>query len=309
MSDQAPMEKTVLDQLHTLRDYIRFAMSQFAENQVYFGHGTDNSWDEAAQLVLAAVYLPWNANPEVLDGRLSTNEKKRVLEFIRLRAEERKPLPYITGESWFCQLPFYVDERVLIPRSPIAELIEAEFSPWLREGPVERILDLCTGSGCIGIACAYAFPEAEVDLADISSDAIDVANRNIQKHEMVDRVHAIESDLFSHLQGKKYDLIVSNPPYVDESDLASMPEEYQHEPELALGSGPDGLDITRRILAEANDYLTDDGLLIVEVGNSEVHVMEQLPELPVIWLEFERGGNGVFAITAKELLQYRESLV
>lgn len=308
MSELIPDEKRVVNQLHSLRDYIRYAMSQFGRHHVYFGHGTDNAWDEATQLVLAAVNLPWNANPAVLDGRLTHDEKLNVLDFIQKRAVERQPLPYITHESWFCQLPFYVDERVLIPRSPIAELIEAEFTPWLRDGPVNRVLDLCTGSGCIGLACAYAFPEAEVDLADISKDAIDVALINIEKHEMSDRVYAVESDLFSNLKGKRYELIVSNPPYVDAADLASMPQEYEHEPGLALGSGPDGLDITRQILRQANDYLTDDGLLVVEIGNSEVHMMEQYPQLPVIWIEFERGGNGVFAITAQDLLQYRDQI-
>lgn len=308
MSDQPLFSNNVKNELHSLRDYIRFAMSQFGEHGVFFGHGTDNAWDEATQLVLAAVHLPWNTNPAVLDGRLTENEKERVLDFIKLRTVGRKPLPYITHESWFCQLPFFVDERVLIPRSPIAELIQTEFSPWLREGPVERILDLCTGGGCIGIASAYAFPDAEVDLADISQDAIDVANMNIEKHEMGDRINAIESDLFSALEGKTYDIIVSNPPYVDESDLASMPKEYDHEPALALGSGPDGLDITRRILREASDYLNDDGLLVVEVGNSEVHMMELYPELPVVWLEFEQGGNGVFAITAQDLRACRDSV-
>lgn len=309
MSDQAPSQNVIVNQLHTLRDYIRYAMSQFGKNQVYFGHGTDNAWDEAAQLVLSAVHLPWDVNPAVLDGRLTDDEKHSVLSFIEQRAAQRKPLPYITHESWFCQLPFYVDERVLVPRSPIAELIENQFMPWLREGAVENILDLCTGSGCIGLACAYAFEEAEVDLADISQDAIDVAEINIHKHEMADRVVAVKSDLFTNLSGRKYDLIVSNPPYVDASDLASMPQEYDHEPELALGSGPDGLDITRRILLEANNHLNEDGLLVVEVGNSEVHMMEQYPELPLVWLEFERGGNGVFAITAKELLQHRDCLL
>lgn len=308
MSDQPLFSNSVKNELHSLRDYIRFAMSQFGEHRVYFGHGTDNAWDEATQLVLAAVHLPWNTNPAVLDGRLAEDEKEQVLDFIKLRALGRKPLPYITHEAWFCELPFFVDERVLIPRSPIAELIKNEFAPWLREGTVNRILDLCTGSGCIGIACAYAFPEAEVDLADISKDAIDVANINIEKHDMVDCVHAIESDLFSGLSGIKYDLIVSNPPYVDASDLASMPDEYGHEPELALGSGPDGLDITRRILREASDYLTEDGLLVVEVGNSEVHLMKAYPELPIIWLDFEEGGNGVFTITAQELREYRDSI-
>ena len=308
MSDQPLFSNTVKNELHSLRDYIRFAMSQFGEHRVFFGHGTDNAWDEATQLVLAAVHLPWNTNPAVLDGRLTEAEKERVLDYIKLRAVGRKPLPYITHEAWFCQFPFFVDERVLIPRSPIAELIQAEFTPWLREGPVRRVLDLCTGSGCIGIACAYAFPDAEVDLADISDDAIDVANINIEKHEMLDKVNAIQSDLFSGLKGKTYDLIVSNPPYVDEADLASMPQEYDHEPALALGSGPDGLDITRRVLREASDYLTDDGLLVVEVGNSEVHMMTEYPELPVVWLEFEQGGNGVFTITAQDLLAFRDSI-
>lgn len=307
MPDQARSD-SIYKQLHSIRDFIRYAMSQFAEHKIYFGHGTDNAWDEASQLVLAAINLPWDVNPAVLDGRLTEAEKERVLSFIEQRAVQRKPLPYITHESWFCQLPFYVDERVLIPRSPIGELIENEFSPWLREGDVDRVLDLCTGSGCIGIACAYAFPEAEVDLVDISPDAIAVSHLNIEKHAMSDRVEAIESDLFSALKGRKYELIVSNPPYVDESDLANMPDEYCHEPELALGSGPDGLDITREILRQANDYLTDDGLLIVEVGNSEVHMMEQYPELPLIWLEFERGGNGVFAISAAELNEYRDKI-
>jgi ribosomal protein L3 glutamine methyltransferase len=306
MSDLTPNNSVVSDQLHTLRDYIRYAMSQFGQHGVYFGHGTDNAWDEATQLVLAAVHLPWDTNPAVLDSRLTCAEKQQVLAYIEQRAVARKPLPYITKEAWFCQLPFYVDERVLIPRSPIAELIENQFSPWLGEGAVDRVLDLCTGSGCIGIAAAYAFPEAEVDLVDISKDAIAVANLNISKHELTDRVHAVESDLFQNLTGKRYNLIVSNPPYVDAADLASMPQEYDHEPELALGSGPDGLEITREILRQANDYLTDDGLLIVEVGNSEVHLMEQYPELPLIWLEFEHGGNGVFAISAHELSQYRD---
>jgi len=304
INDQAALQSDLL----TIRDYIRWTTSQFNKHQVYFGHGTDNSWDEATQLVLGALYLPWNADPMVLDARLSSEEKSRVLEFVRARVEDRKPLPYLINEAWFCELPFYVDERVLIPRSPIGQLIQQEFAPWLRDGPVPRILDLCTGSGCIGIACAYAFPEAMVDLVDLSPDAIDVAWQNIEKHELNDRVRAVESDLFAGVVNERYDLIVSNPPYVDEGDLASMPDEYQHEPELALGSGPDGLDITRRILREANDYLTEDGLLIVEVGNSEVHMMEKYPHIPVTWLELPEGGNGVFAITAQDLAACRDQI-
>ncbi|WP_027859115.1 50S ribosomal protein L3 N(5)-glutamine methyltransferase [Marinobacterium jannaschii] len=296
----------ILDELQTIRDYIRWCMSRFNEHRVFFGHGTDNPWDEAVQLVLGALHLPWDMDNSVLDARLTLSEKQRVLEFAEKRIFERVPLPYLTNEAWYCDLPFFVDERVLIPRSPIGELIQQQFAPWLREGPVHRILDLCTGSGCIGIACAYAFEEAEVDLVDISLDALAVAEINIERHQLQDRVIPRYSDLLDGLAGEKYDLIVSNPPYVDLDDLSSMPQEYHHEPELALGSGDDGLDITRRILREASDYLADDGLLVVEVGNSEVHLMSKFPQLPLVWIELEHGGNGVFAITAEELKQHRE---
>lgn len=301
-------QASLLDELVTIRDFIRYSLSEFSENRLFFGHGTDNGWDEAVQLVLNALHLPWDTHREVLDARLTKHEKRRVLEFLRQRVEERKPLPYITGEAWFMGIPFKVDERVLIPRSPIAELIEAEFQPWLRPGPVERVLDLCTGSGCIGIATALTFTEAEVDLVDISHDALEIAHSNIHRHALEDRVEAIESDLFSALKGRRYDLIVSNPPYVDAADLASMPQEFKHEPALALGAGQDGLDIVRRILREANDYLTDDGLLVVEVGNSEVHLMEKYPQLPLTWVELSNGGNGIFVITAQELAPFRDTI-
>ncbi|GGK82831.1 50S ribosomal protein L3 N(5)-glutamine methyltransferase [Amphritea balenae] len=294
----------ICKELHTIRDFIRFSMSRFYEYDLYFGHGTDNPWDEAVQLVLGALHLPWNSDPALLDARLTGDEKARVLDFVEQRVIQRRPLPYIIGEAWYAGMPFCVDERVLIPRSPVQELIEQHFSPWLREGPVERILDLCTGSGCIGIVCAYAFEEAEVDLADISTDALDVAQKNIARHELGERVTAIESDLFSNLQGRKYDLIISNPPYVDQADLSSMPDEYQHEPDLALGSGPDGLDITKQILRQATQFLADDGLLVVEVGNSEVHLQQQYPQIPFTWLELEQGGNGIFLLTAQEVKQY-----
>lgn len=295
-------------ELHTIRDFIRFSMSQFYQYDIYFGHGTDNPWDEAVQLVLGALHLPWSSDQQLLDSRITTDEKQRVLDFLVQRVEKRRPLPYIIGEAWYAGLPFYVDERVLIPRSPVQELIEQHFAPWFREGPVERVLDLCTGSGCIGIVCAYAFEEAEVDVADISGDALEVARRNIQRHELTDRVHAVESDLFSNLTGRRYDLIVSNPPYVDKADLDSMPDEYQHEPGLALGSGPDGLEITKQILRQAAEYLTDDGLLVVEVGNSEVHLQQQFPEIPFVWVELEQGGNGIFLLTAAEVKQYCSSI-
>ncbi|MCV6611085.1 MAG: 50S ribosomal protein L3 N(5)-glutamine methyltransferase [Amphritea sp.] len=298
----------IATELHTIRDYIRYSMSCFYEYDLYFGHGTDNPWDEAVQLVLGALHLPWNSDGQILDARLTTAEKTKVLDFLSQRVEQRRPLPYIIGEAWYAGMPFNVDERVLIPRSPIQELIEQHFAPWFREGPVERVLDLCTGSGCIGIVCAYAFEEAEVDLVDISADALEVARTNITRHELDERVEAIESDLFTSLKGRRYDLIVSNPPYVDAGDLASMPDEYQHEPDLALGSGDDGLDITRQILRQASEYLADDGLLVVEVGNSEVHLQQAFPEVPFTWVELEQGGNGVFLLTADEVKQYCSQL-
>jgi ribosomal protein L3 glutamine methyltransferase len=293
----------LLTTLNSSRDFIRYCYSKMMEQKVYLGHGHVSALDEARQLVLAAIYLPWDADEIVLDGVLLESEKKRVLGFMQRRIQFREPLPYIINEAWFMQMPFYVDRRVLIPRSPIAQLIEQAFSPFLQAFPVNRILDMCTGSGCIGIACAYAFEQAHVDIADISAEALQVADMNIRKHEMQDQISIIQSDLFEQVT-EQYDLIVSNPPYVDRSDLASMPAEYQHEPALALGSGDDGLDICKQILAQACEYLTDAGLLVVEVGNSEVHLMEQFEEVPFIWVELAEGGNGVFVISKAELLPF-----
>ncbi|QJD70966.1 50S ribosomal protein L3 N(5)-glutamine methyltransferase [Marinobacterium sp. LSUCC0821] len=300
-SDQA-----VTSTLVTLRDYLRWTLSEMNRHEVYFGHGHDEAWNEALQLVFNAVDLPWDSSLELLDSRLLPAERAKIVEYVAQRCQQRRPLPYITGEAWFMGLPFNVDDRVLIPRSPIAQLIEQEFQPWLGDVDVERVLDLCTGSGCIGIACAYAFEHAEVDLVDLSDDALAVANTNIARHELEDRVRAIHSDLFNALDGEVYDLIVTNPPYVDAADLASMPNEYHHEPEMALGSGHDGLDITRRILKEAGRHLSEQGLLVVEVGNSEVHLMEAYPELPLIWVELEEGGNGVFVIDAPSLRAHQD---
>ena len=293
---------TITDELFTIRDFIRWGVSEFNAAKLYFGHGTDNAWDEAEHLVLHAIHLTPPLADEWLSARLTATEREQIFNYLQRRINERIPAAYITGRTWFAGLPFIVDERVLVPRSPIAELIQKQFQPWLANEPM-HILDLCTGSGCIGIACAYAFPDAQVQLSDISYDALAVAEENIQQHHLEDRVFAIQSDLFANLAGQQFDLIVSNPPYVDAEDLADMPDEYRAEPEIGLGSGEDGLDFTRRLLQEACDYLTEDGVLIVEVGNSWVALEEAYPELPFTWIEFERGGHGVFMLRKADLLQ------
>lgn len=291
-------------ELITLRDYLRWALTRFNQAQLFYGQGNDNAWDEALHLVFGGLNLPLDADQRLLDARLTQAEKLHLLNLIEQRATQRQPLAYLLGEAWFAGLRFIIDERVLIPRSPIAELILNGYEPWFDTyTQPERILDLCTGSGCIGIASAYAFPTAEVVLSDLSSDALAVAQQNIQLHGLESRVSAIQSDLFAQLPTtQKFDLIVSNPPYVDAQDLANMPAEFHHEPELALASGADGLDITRTILAQAANYLTPNGLLIVEVGNSQVHLEELFPQVPFLWLEFEANAGGVFALTQEQLL-------
>lgn len=288
--------------LVTLRDFLRWGVSQFNAANLYFGHGTDNAFDEAECLVLHAVNLQPPLDDRWLDCHLTGSEREQVLLLLRRRIQERIPAAYIIGSTWFAGLPFVVDQRVLVPRSPIAELIQQGFEPWLTSEP-QKILDLCTGSGCIGIACAYAFPDAQVDLSDISVDALVVATENIRKHELEERVETLVSDLFAGLKGRTYDLIVTNPPYVDAKDLASMPAEYHAEPAIGLGSGVDGLAFTRRLLSEAADYLNEEGILICEVGNSWVALEEAYPLIPFTWLEFERGGHGVFLLTAQQLVE------
>jgi ribosomal protein L3 glutamine methyltransferase len=290
--------------LHSIRDLIRWGVSRFHEAELFFGHGTDNAWDEARQLVLGGLHLPWDMPADYLDCRLEGDELDAVRALLQRRIDERIPAAYLLGEAWFCGLPYCVDERVLVPRSPIAELIERQFSPWLAATPA-RILDLCTGSGCIGIACAHAFPEAEVVLADLSFDALEVANLNIERHEVEERVYTVQGDGFGGLPGQRFDLIVSNPPYVDAEDFADMPAEFHHEPAMGLACGEDGLDLVRRMLAEAADHLTDDGLLVVEVGNSQVHVEAAYPEVEFTWVEFARGGHGVFVLSAEQCRQHQ----
>lgn len=295
-----------IDDLHSVRDYLRYASSRFAASPLFFGHGTDNVWDEAVQLVMRSLHLPLENNTVFLDARLTCEERNTILERIDRRVNERVPLAYLLGEAWFMGMPFHVDERVLVPRSPIGELIENGFQPWLGDRPVERILDLCTGSGCIGIGAASVFVDAEVVLSDISADALEVAESNIDLHGLRGRVSAVQSDVFEKVEGR-FDVIVSNPPYVDAEDLADMPDEYRHEPELGLAAGQDGLDIAHRILAGAADHLTPGGLLVVEVGNSWAALDDAYPDLPLTWLEFENGGDGVFVIGEAELRQWLAS--
>lgn len=289
-----------IEDLHTVRDYLRYVSSRFADSPLYFGHGTDNVWDESVQLVMRSLHLPLENNTLFLDARLTREERALILERMQRRIDDRVPLAYLLGEAWFMGLPFHVDERVLVPRSPLGELIQGGLQPWLGNKPVGRILDLCTGSGCIGIAAASVFEDAEVDLADISTDALDVAAVNIDYHEVGDRVSTVRADVFDGLEGR-YDVILSNPPYVDADDIADMPAEYGHEPELGLAAGGDGLDIAHRILSRGADYLNPGGLLIVEVGNSWVALQEAYPDMPFTWLEFENGGDGVFLLTAEDL--------
>lgn len=293
--------------LPTLRHWLRFAEGELLRSGVFFGHGTDNASDEAAYLLCNS--LGREIFESDLDTPLTELDAERLREVLSQRIDQRIPAAYLIGESWFMGLPFEVNEHVLVPRSPIAELIDQGFQPWLGDTPVHRILDLCTGSGCIGIACAYAFADADVVLSDISEPALAVAERNIAKHQLEARVQAVKSDVFDQLvlQGSdagRFDIIVSNPPYVDAGDLASMPAEYQHEPAIALGSGDDGLDISRRILAEAAAQLNPGGLLVLEVGNSWEHLEQAFPEVPFMWLEFAMGGHGVFAMRREELLAY-----
>lgn len=298
---------SVADELDNIGDYLRFAASQFNQAELYFGHGTNNAWDEAKTLVMFALNLPIELSEQVFTCRLVAEEKKAVLNLIERRIVEEIPAAYLTNQTVFANLPFYVDERVLVPRSPLGELIENSFSGLIdEENPPKRILDLCTGSGCIAIACAYAFPEAEVDALDLSIDALNVAHINIENHGLSEQVIPIQSDVFSGIPGLTYDLIVSNPPYVDQYDVDTLPQEYLHEPEMGLGCGDDGLDIVRKILAQAAQYLNDNGILICEVGNSQIHLASVYPTVPFQWLTFERGGHGVFMLTKAQLVEFSD---
>ncbi|WP_438971415.1 50S ribosomal protein L3 N(5)-glutamine methyltransferase [Methylophaga sp.] len=297
------------NELKTLRDFLRWSTSRFIEAGLFYGHGNEDAFNEASQLILSTLSLPVNELPEpFLDARLTTAEKKSFLLLVEKRIEQRIPLPYLTHEAWFAGLPFYVDERVLIPRSPFAELIEAEFQPWLKEPEsVTKILDLCTGSGCIAIALAMAFEQAEVDAVDISHDALAVADINIAKHHLQDQVRAIQSDCWDNIEPvQQYDLLICNPPYVGAEEMARLPSEYHHEPVSALEAGDNGLALVEQILLRAADYMTDKGLLFVEVGNSDLAVDEKWPEMPFLWLDFDQGGHGIFMLDKSQCKTFQQ---
>jgi len=290
------------ESLITVRDWLRFAVSRFNEAQLFFGHGSDNAFDEAAYLILHTLHLPLDRLDPFLDASLTHGESEEVQAVIERRVRERIPAAYITHEAWLGEHRFYVDERVIVPRSFIAELLHEQLVPWV-ESPdeVTRALDLCTGSGCLAILAALAFPNAEVDAVDLSKDALDVAAKNIADYDLTDRIELIESDLFSALKGRSYDVILSNPPYVNAESVAALPPEYQAEPALALGSGEDGLDATRQILTQAKAHLNPGGLLVVEIGHNRDALEAAYPTLPFTWLDTESGDQFVFMLRREDL--------
>lgn len=287
--------------LHTIRDFIRYAATEFAKNNLFYGHGTDNAWDEACALVLQTLHLDVNLPQGFLSSRLTESECNIIHDRIQRRIKNRTPLPYITQQANFCDLNFYVDERVLIPRSSIAEMIHNQFSPWIDPNNVESILDLCTGSACIAIACAYAFPYAQIIASDISEDALNVAKINLQKHNLENNIKLYQSDLFANLPQIGFDIIVSNPPYVSFDEMTTLPAEYLHEPKLGLAADHDGIEIVLKILRDAKKYLNENGILIVEVGNSESILMERYSHIPFTWVDFENSEGGVFVLTQDQL--------
>lgn len=290
------------EELLTVRDWLRWAVSRFNEAGLCYGHGTTNAWDEAVWLVLATLHLPHDTLEPWLDARLTHDERLVLLDKLQQRVVHRLPTAYLVQEAWLGAFRFYVDQRVIVPRSYFAELLEHGFVPWIEDAEaVESALDLCTGSGCLAILMAHTFPHAAVDAIDISPDALVVACRNIADYHLEDRIKPIESDLFAAVEGKRYDLILSNPPYVTAAAMAALPPEYRHEPALALAAGADGLDVVRRILAEARAHLNPRGVLAVEVGHNQDLVTAAFPDLPAVWLDTEDAEGKVFLVTREDL--------
>ncbi|MCX7088043.1 MAG: 50S ribosomal protein L3 N(5)-glutamine methyltransferase [Methylococcales bacterium] len=303
----------VLTSLTTIRDYIRWAASRFTAAGLFFGHGNTTALDEAAALVLHTLHQPYDLVDYYVQAHLTRTERQQLLSVIELRISSRKPTAYITNDARFAGLSFYVDERVLVPRSSIAEMIQYQFAPWVVAEQVTRVLDLCTGSACIAIACAYAFPDAQIDAVDLSTDALEVAAINVAKHELEGDVQLWTSDLFAALPPAQYDIIVSNPPYVAISEWQQLPAEFHAEPEMGFTGGETGLDIVLKILVQARDFLSPLGILVVEVGSSAETLQSTFPSVPFFWLELERGADGVFLLTAEQVAQYhslfKEALV
>jgi ribosomal protein L3 glutamine methyltransferase len=294
--------------LTTIRDFIRWGSSEFLRNELSFGHGFVDAFDESRYLTLHALDLPYDSPDAYFDAVLTLPEREHVIDVLQLRISSRQPAAYITRESWFCGLKFYVDERVLVPRSPIAELILNHFEPWADSGKVQRILDLCTGSGCIAIASKYHFPAAEVCASDISPDALEVAALNLEQHDLSDQVTLYESDLFDSIPAQSFDLIVSNPPYVDAEDMLALGDEFHCEPAIGLRAGSDGLLLVDRILARAGEFLSEHGVIFIELGNSQAALEARYEFLPMTWIEFEFGGDGVCAIQARDLRQQQSAI-
>ena len=292
-------EKT---QLHTLRDLLRFAVSRFNEAGLFFGHGSASAYDEAVYLILHSLYLPLDRLEPFLDARLTTTELEQVLSIIERRATERIPAAYLTKEAWLGDFNFYVDKRVIVPRSFIAELLREQLVPWVEEpDEIHSALDLCAGSGCLAVLLAHAFENAIVDAADISHEALQVAKKNVGDYDLEHRINLIQSDLFDGLADRRYDLIISNPPYVSTASMAALPEEYRHEPRTALASGEDGLEATRTILRQAASHLTEQGLLIVEIGHNRDILEQVFPLTPFTWLETSAGDEYVFLLKRDQL--------
>jgi len=293
-----------VDSVITLEDLLSEAERLFSLHGLYFGHGTTNAWDESVFLVSHALRLGPDPQIDVLNQEVTTDQAKVFRQLCDRRVAERIPAPYLTSKAWFCGLEFFVDTRVIIPRSPISELVFHQFSPWLINQP-DSLLDLCTGSGCIGIACAYEFDQAAVTISDICGEALEVARRNVEAHNLLDRVEIIKSDCFNGLDGRKFDLIVCNPPYVDSQEFAAMPSEYRHEPARAMLSGEDGLEFTRQLLREAIDHLNPQGILVVEVGHSALALQQEFTAVPFIWPSVGEGDSGVFILSYDQLDENR----
>jgi ribosomal protein L3 glutamine methyltransferase len=296
------MPSSALQELLTVRDLIRYGVSRLNAANVFFGHGSDNAYDEAAYLVLHALHLPADTLEPFMEARVLHTERERVLGLFERRVTERLPAAYLTHEAWLAGHRFYVDERVIVPRSPISELLAGGLAPWVVDPyEVRHVLDMCTGSGCLGILSALAFPEAKVDCVDVSPDALEVASRNIADYRLQDRVYAHRSDLFEALPPQRYDVIVCNPPYVNSTSMGALPDEYRREPELALAGGDDGMDLVRLILQRAPDFLTDDGIIVLEIGNERHYFEAAFPKLDPVWLDTAEASDQILLLTREQL--------